>query len=44
MRAFCCYVNNSSITNSLPSNQMTLARQYFIREELVREIGYCYGM
>lgn len=29
----------------LPFNQMTLARQYFIREvERVSEIGYCYGL
>lgn len=35
----------ASSSNPLPFNQMTLARQYFIREvELIREICYCFGM
>lgn len=45
MRALCCKSIKAAASNPVPSNQMTVARQYFIREiELVREIGYCYGM
>lgn len=44
MRGLSCK-SIKALSNPVPFNQMTVARQYFIREiELVREIDYCYGM